>query len=168
MNPKTDGRSRTIISAPFGENRVNSGLLRGTTVMTLDGELPVEHLTRGDRIITRDTGMAVLRGVDVAIRRARCVRITARTLGTNRPDGDLILPAQTAINIRDWRAKALYGADAALIPAYRLIDGEFITDMGNTDVRMYELRFDTSHILYAGGMEIVAPQYQTTQIARHA
>ena len=80
MNPKTDRRSRTIISAPFGENRVNSGLLRGTTVMTLDGELPVEHLTRGYRIITRETGMAVLRGVDVAIRRARCVRITARTL----------------------------------------------------------------------------------------
>ena len=34
-----------------------------TKVMTLDGEMPVEFLTEGDRVTTRDTGMAVLKAV---------------------------------------------------------------------------------------------------------
>ena len=47
-----------------------SGVCAGTTIMTLDGETPVEHLAPGSRVITRDTGMAVLRAVTVQIGRA--------------------------------------------------------------------------------------------------
>jgi len=41
---------------------VNTGLERGTEVMTLTGIRPVESLHEGDRIITR-TGASQLRGV---------------------------------------------------------------------------------------------------------
>ena len=39
------------------------GLAQGTLVLTADGNLPVEYLEAGDRIITR-AGMRVLRSVD--------------------------------------------------------------------------------------------------------
>ncbi len=45
------------------------GILSGTRVLTLDGELPVQFLCPGDRIITR-SGARVLRGVEMRIEAA--------------------------------------------------------------------------------------------------
>ena len=42
------------------------GILSGTPVLTLDGEVPVQFLCPGDRIITR-SGARVLRGVEMRI-----------------------------------------------------------------------------------------------------
>jgi len=42
---------------------LESGICAGTTIMTLDGEIPVEHLSVGDRIITRDSGMSIIKAI---------------------------------------------------------------------------------------------------------
>jgi hypothetical protein len=165
MNPKTDGRSRTVQQISFGDIRLQGGLLQGTTVLTLDGALPVEHLMSGDRIITRDEGASKLHAVRVTLMQIRCVNIKAGTFGHGRPDDDLILPASTRVNIRDWRAQALYNKPEALIPAYRLIDREYVTDLGDLEIRQYQLMLDGPQIFYAGGLEIAAPAMTTT--ARH-
>jgi hypothetical protein len=39
------------------------GITQGTRVLTADGDMPVEYLEPGDRIITR-AGIRVLRGID--------------------------------------------------------------------------------------------------------
>ena len=49
-----------------------SGLLLGTPVLTLDGELPVEHLFAGDRIITRDGVARPARDPGAAVASCRC------------------------------------------------------------------------------------------------
>lgn len=41
----------------------SEGLTLGTLVFTADGEIPVEYLEPGDRIVTR-AGMRTLRGID--------------------------------------------------------------------------------------------------------
>tara|TARA_R110002124_G_scaffold23105_2_gene85968 strand:+ start:286 stop:771 length:486 start_codon:yes stop_codon:yes gene_type:complete len=132
------------------------GIAGGTKVMTLDGEMPVEFLTEGDRVITRDSGMAVLK--EVRARRVACdvVHIAGGSLGHNRPDADITIPAGQEVLIRDWRAEALFGKKTALVAAERLIDGEYIRDMGKGVMTVYELIFDTDHIIYAGGLEISA------------
>lgn len=134
--------------------RLAHGLAAGTLVLTLDGEMPVEHLTPGDRVITRDTGMAVLRGLDCSQCRAEPVRVKAGSLGHARPEGDVILGAGTRIHLRDWRAGAIFGAPRATVPAERLIDGEFIAREPKQEMRLYALTFDHEHIIYAGGLEI--------------
>ncbi|MEC9104151.1 MAG: Hint domain-containing protein, partial [Pseudomonadota bacterium] len=53
----------TINKGNKAKAQVVAGIAAGTKVMTLDGEMPVEFLTAGDRVITRDTGMAVLKNV---------------------------------------------------------------------------------------------------------
>ncbi|MEZ5716368.1 MAG: Hint domain-containing protein [Paracoccaceae bacterium] len=62
------------------------GFVPGGIVLTLDGALPVEHLVPGDRIVTRDTGMAILRGVERFGALCDSVAVRAGTLGADRPD----------------------------------------------------------------------------------
>ena len=100
-----------------------AGLATGTTVMTLDGEKPVEHLNVGDRVITRDSGMAVLREIRSEEAFVASIQIKAGSLGDTRPQDDMIVGPDTLVHIRDWRAKAMFGADVATVKAKRLIDG---------------------------------------------
>lgn len=137
-----------------------AGIAAGTKVMTLDGEMPVEFLTAGDRVITRDTGMAVLK--NVRTRKVACdvVHVCAGSLGHNRPEHDVALPSGQQILIRDWRAEALFGKKTALVSAEQLVDGEYVRSMGKGVMTVYELEFDTDHIIYAGGLEMAAKAAQ--------
>lgn len=131
-----------------------SGLAEGTIILTLDGELPVEHLAPGDRIITRDTGMAVLLDLDVTETLVAPIRVKAGSLGHTRPDRDMLLGPDAKIHIRDWRAEALFGSRTADVPARKLVDREFVTHADPRRMRLYSLVFDRAHIVYADGLEV--------------
>ena len=131
-----------------------TGLCAGTTVLTLDGEMPVEHLSPGDRIVTRDSGMSVLVGVSCVEVEVAPIRIAAGSLGHTRPDRDMLLPPGTRIHIRDWRAEALFGTATATVPAHRLADGEFVAQQPARNMHLYTLAFDRAHIVYADGLEV--------------
>ena len=149
-----DDFTKTVTLATRPANA--AGLAAGTTVMTLDGEMPVEHLTPGDRIITRDAGMSVLRDVRTTTVHMAPIRIKAGSLGHTRPQHDMQVGPDTLVHIRDWRAKALFGADVATVKAKRLIDGEFVAEVAAVDLTVYELVFDKQHILYADGLEVAS------------
>ena len=139
----------------LANGRLNA-LAVGTTVLTLDGTLPVEFLNPGDRVITRNSGTARL----VAMRphRVRCdaVAIAAGSLGNARPDQDAVLCASQVILVRDWRAKALFGASQALVPVSRLVDGAFVRALGEVELDVIELHFDEPQILYGDGLELAS------------
>ena len=138
-------------------NTVNvAGLAAGTTVMTLDGDTPVENLSAGDRVITRDAGMSVLREVKSHEVFVASIQIKAGSLGHTRPQDDMLVGPDTLVHIRDWRAKALFGADVATVKAKRLIDGEFVSEQDAKSVTVYELVFDKQHIVYADGLEVAS------------
>jgi len=128
----------------------------GTPVLTLDGALPAEHLLPGDRIVTR-TGASVLTGIRTDRSRSdMLLRIRAGVLGHGRPDDDLIVPPEQPIFIRDWRARALFGADRVAVPAARLVDGSHVRRERITDVRLVRLSFAQPVVIYAAGLELVA------------
>jgi hypothetical protein len=130
------------------------GIAIGTEVMTLEGALPVEYLCPGDRILTR-SGTCRLRALSMTrIQNARVVRISESTLGVDRPAAAIVVTREQPILIRDWRAKALYGAAQAMIPARRLVDGEYIRAEVVADLRLYTLHFDAPEVIYAGGLEL--------------
>ncbi|MCE8554402.1 Hint domain-containing protein [Ruegeria pomeroyi] len=131
-----------------------AGFLAGTVLLTQDGEMPVEFLSPGDRIITRDRGFVPLRHLTRACQTVRAIRFAAGSLGDTRPDCDLILPAGQPVLIRDWRAQALFGTSQAMVRADALVDGEFIRDLGPRDMSLFQLHFDAAHVLYAGGLEV--------------
>lgn len=135
------------------------GMMAGTMVRTLDGLIPVEFLTPGDRIVTR-AGARRLTSVSVVVRKqVELVRVKASTMGHDRPDQDLLLSPGQPVLIRDWRAKALYGVSVAAIPASRLADGEFICVETHRNARLFTLRFDDDEVIYAEGLELACPAF---------
>lgn len=138
------------------DSATTAGLISGTTIMTLEGEMPVEHLAPGDRIITRDSGMAILKQINRIETRMQAVRIKAGSLGHTRPDRDMLVAPTARIHVRDWRAEALFGAPTANVTASKLVDGEFLAHEDPRDVTVFELIFDTQHILYADGVELLS------------
>ena len=129
------------------------GIAAGTILATMDGYLPVDFLAAGDRVVTR-AGMRVIRAVAVHRYSGAAVTITASALGHDRPEQDLTLPASMPILIRDWRAGAIFGQDQAMVPAERLVDGEYISAGTVTGMRLFELMFDEPEVVYAEGVEL--------------
>ena len=156
MEPKTVGGTGGQI--PSKAKVQASGFAAGAIIMTLDGEKPVEDLRAGDRIITRDTGMAILKDVSQRTVRTHAVRIQAGSLGHTRPVRDVLLPAGQSILIRDWRAEAMFNAKRAMVQAIQLIDGEFITDEGEAQLTLFTLEFDAPHVLYVDGLELASSE----------
>lgn len=130
------------------------GIIAGTMILTLDGELPVQFLAPGDRVITR-SGAKKVQSVEVkVVRDANLIRISASSLGHERPADDIFVAPSQQILVRDWRAKALYNKDVAMVEAQRLADGEYIRKEVVAEVRLFTLRFEREEVVYAGGLEL--------------
>jgi len=154
MKPQTVGREDVMTR--LARENARTGLVAGSIVMTLEGEMPVEMLAHGDRIITRDTGMATIRGIRRKAITCDMVAVMAGSLGHTRPDRDVILPADQRVLIRDWRAEALTGQKQALIPARDLVDGEFVQLRKDMQVTVYEIELDHAQVIYADGLEVTS------------
>ena len=130
------------------------GLIAGTGVYTADGVIPVEYLTPGDRIITRDNGVVRLR----ALRRGRVtlrpIVVKAGSLGFEAGEADIAVPPQAMLHIRDWRAQMIKKNTTANIAAKDLVDGEFVAYGAEKTVQVCELQFDQPQTVYADGLEL--------------
>jgi hypothetical protein len=157
MKPKTVRRVKSEQDSQTRAYSMHAGIVAGSIVFTADGEIPVEYLSRGDKIVTRDAGIVTL--VDTFIHRISVpeVAIKAGSLGHTRPDQNVIIPAAQHVMVRDWRAQSMFGKPQAIVQAGQLIDGEFITDLGIRDLHLVHLTFDRPHVIYADGLEISVP-----------
>lgn len=143
--------------SPVGlETNLQQGILAGSILLTLAGEVAVEDIAVGARVITRDSGMAIVRRVCVRTLRSDVVRILAGSLGHRRPERDVRVLADQRILVRDWRAEAMFARPQALVAARALIDGEFVTLEASKAVTVFEIECERPHVLYADGLEIAS------------
>lgn len=163
MKPHANTPARHIVARILQNRREQTGshaaqssvaLITGTPIQTQDGVLPVETLTSGDQLITRTQGLTPLSKIRKSRAMMHAVRFAAGSLGHTQPGSDLLLPLNQQVLIRDWRAKAMFGQPQAVVPAFELIDDEFIRDEGMQMLELCTLTFDRPHVIYAGGMEI--------------
>ncbi|MFN0115959.1 MAG: Hint domain-containing protein [Paracoccaceae bacterium] len=138
-----------------------AGIAAGTRVMTLDGEIPVEFLSPGDRIVTRD-GMRRLVSVSAGVYSGRAMRLAEGALGHDRPQTGITLPAGTSVHLRNWRAKAMSGQPVADAPVSRLFDGQYVTEVTVRALRVYRLEFETPQVIYAEGLELACDAVTAT------
>ena len=131
-----------------------AGMVSGTRIITLAGELPIEHLTAGDRVITRDAGIAQLLSVSAEEVDVPLIRVRAGALSHQCPENDMLAGPATLVLLRDWRASVLYGQASAMVPLSRLRDGYFISSCPPRVTRLFTLHFARPHVIYANGLEI--------------
>lgn len=130
--------------------------VRGTRILTPTGEVPVEELSPGDRVVTRDNGIQPLRWVG-----ARRVRVTpaiapvlipAGALGQGWPVRDLRVSPQHRVMVSGRSAQLLFGTDSVLVAACHLLGDVIRRDMSRAEVEYFHIMFDTHEIVYADGL----------------
>ena len=166
MKPNTVGRASrdSLQPHPVYPLEPGTGFVSGTIILSQDGEMPVEFLSPQDRIITRDAGFVRLAHISRSRQSIRAIRFAAGSLGHTRPEQDLILPENQMVLVRDWRAKAMFGADQAMVRAVDLVDGEFICDLGMRAMVVHQLHFSAPHVVYAGGLEVAGTGFQNAAL----
>ncbi|AYF01378.1 hypothetical protein PY32053_01751 [Paracoccus yeei] len=132
-------------------------------ILTEAGEMPVERLVPGTRVMTRDNGLQELRWtgsrvVDAAMLdqnpNLRPIRIAAGALGNGLPRRELIVSPQHRVLVRSRIAQKMFGAAEVLVAAKQLlqIDGiDIATDLES--VEYFHFLFDRHEIVLSEGAE---------------
>ncbi|MEX0285628.1 MAG: Hint domain-containing protein [Paracoccaceae bacterium] len=124
---------------------------RGTLISTPRGEVPIEALQPGDRVITRD-GSLPIRWIGsrrvAAIGDFAPIMIQAGAMGNH---SDLMVSPQHRMYVADPHAELLFGESEVLVPAKHLENGDTIYRAVGGEVEYWHIMFDTHQIVYANG-----------------
>ena len=92
----------------------------GTRIRTADGDVAVEEIREGTRIQTKDNGLQDVLWIGekrvsgarlYAMPELRPVRVRQGALGSDRPDGDLLVSPAHRMLLKGSKAQALFGTD---------------------------------------------------------
>ena len=131
--------------------------VEGTMIVTDRGEVAVEDLAVGDKVLTRDDGFQPIRWIgESRVRRSAAsapIRVRAGALGEGCPSRDLRVSPQHRVLMRDARLDLYFGVGEALVPAKHLVDGDgIIQELDGPAVRYFHILFDTHQIVYSDGV----------------
>ena len=149
----------------LSDHSLQHAISPSTRILTCEGEMPAGRLQVGQRIITRDMGVGILRGLitRTPARPLKIVRIPAHAFGRNRPERPVELLADQPVLIRDARAELIWGKKSVRVAASRLIDGQLVKGVKRDPGPLIALHFSKPAIIYANGMEIISAGVETVQ-----
>lgn len=134
----------------------------GTMIATYEGEIPVEQLAVGDRVLTRDNGYQPIRWIGrrklsrdelAAQPEFRPVRIGAGALGPNRPEREMRVSPQHRVLLSGPNAELITGEPEALAAARHLEGLPGISvDEGAQAATYIHLMFDAHEIVFSDGL----------------
>ena len=156
------------LTASLQRSRIG-GITQGSSVVTNRGPKAVESLRVGDVVLCNAGQRHAL--CAITHRRLDLVRpivVKAGTFGQGKPAMDTKLAPGQHIMLRGWRAKALFGGDAALVAAWRLADGSFVAEADPEALNLFELHFERDTIVTVNGLEISAGAEITKLVERVA
>ncbi|NEY88832.1 Hint domain-containing protein [Tabrizicola oligotrophica] len=140
--------------------RVVACFTPGTMILTDRGEVAVEGLQPGDRVLTRDNGYQVIRwagrrdldAADLAAEpRFNPVFIAAGALGAGLPQRDMQVSPQHRMLISGPKAELLFGEHEVLVAARHLVGLAGIEQRLARRVSYIHILFDNHEILRADG-----------------
>lgn len=146
----------------------------GTKILTDRGEVLVENLRKGDRVLTRDSGYQTIRwagarnisGAELAAQPSiNPIRITAGALGAGLPERDMHVSPQHRMLLSGPRNEMLFGEVEVLVAALHLVNDLTITQVHPRSVTYIHLLFDQHEIICGDGAwtESFQPGAQTLE-----
>lgn len=134
----------------------------GSLIMTSTGEVPVEQLRVGDRVLTRDHGCQAIRwigrreveaGLLAKRPELRPIRIARGALGEGRPERDMQVSPQHRVLVGGAATQVWFGEDEVLVPATHLtcLEGVEVTP-AETPVTYIHILFDRHEVVLSDGL----------------
>jgi hypothetical protein len=125
---------------------------KGTKILTPTGEKNIEDLSAGDAVETIDNGVQHIRWVGKSVLCSEQLRafpnlcpikINAGALGKNSPAQDLTVSPQHRILVRSKIAERMFGTAEVLIPAIKLVELSWISQVLDAEgIEYYHMLFD--------------------------
>lgn len=153
------------------------GFAQGTLIATSDGEIPIEYLNPGDRIVSGDNECVELKSITcIEGHEIELVSIARRAeiSGVNSPSRKLLMTPLQCVQLRDWRAAILGGGEPLPTPVTSLIDDSQIRAETRVKARIFRLEFENDTSFYANDVEVFAtatmgmPRSQKISASREA
>ncbi len=136
----------------------------GTRLRTETGEIAIEDLGPGDRLLTRDSGPQEvlwsghrrMSGARLfAMPDQRPIRLRRGALGLDRPEADLIVSPEHRVLVTGRAAQDLWGEPEVLVRAADLVGDRFITvDHSLRETWYIHLMLDRHEVIWANGLEV--------------
>ncbi|TKD22274.1 hypothetical protein FBT96_06705 [Rhodobacter capsulatus] len=132
----------------------------GTLIETKRGQVAVEKLRPGDRVLTRDNGYQPIRWIGrrrlkaadlAAAPQLQPVRIAAGALGEGLPETDMLVSPQHRMLISGARAELLFGEAEVLAAALHMLGQPGITRLKRDEITYLHLMFDAHEIIRGNG-----------------
>jgi len=135
---------------------------RGTRIRTNTGDVAIESLTAGSKVLTKGGGFKEIgwigsSKIDGEALKARShlkpIRIKAGALGEKYPEQDLLVSPQHRVLVSSTIAERMFGAREVLIPAKKLtplVGVEVAMDLDEVDY--FHLLFEAHEIVMSNGM----------------
>ncbi len=127
---------------------------RGTAITLADGrQCPIEELTPGDRVLTRDAGPQTIRWIGTNTTRAtgEFAPILIKS-GTLNNHDDLLVSPNHRLFIYQRNDEMGVGRAEVLVRARDLVNGETVVQVDGGHVDYFQLLFDSHQIIYAEGI----------------
>jgi Ca2+-binding RTX toxin-like protein len=132
----------------------------GTLIATPKGEIPVEQLRVGDKVVTRDNGLQEIRWMGAkemgwhdfaANPHLRPIRIRAGSLGNGLPERDLLLSPNHRLLVANDRTALYFDEHEVLVAAKHLIGAEGVTQVDSVGTTYIHFMFDQHEVVLSNG-----------------
>ncbi|MEC7765239.1 MAG: Ig-like domain-containing protein [Pseudomonadota bacterium] len=132
----------------------------GTLIATPKGEVPVEELGEGDRVITRDNGIQEIRWIGhkqigwQELNRSQHLKpvlIKAGSLGNNLPERDMLVSPNHRMLVANDRTTLYFDEREVLASAKHLVDSKGIMSVDVREVTYIHFLFDHHEVVLSDG-----------------
>lgn len=132
----------------------------GTLVATPKGEVPVEHLKAGDRVITRDNGIQEIRWMgqktlgwkDLAANpHLKPVLIRQGSLGNGLPERDMLVSPNHRMLVANDRTALYFDEHEVLVSAKHLVGAQGIQAIDSIGTTYIHFMFDRHEVVLGNG-----------------
>ncbi|KNG92505.1 hypothetical protein ATO11_17625 [Pseudaestuariivita atlantica] len=127
---------------------------RGTMITVASGaQVPIEQLSVGDKVLTRDDGAQAIRWIgQTTVRASGEMAPIVITAGTLHNAGDLVVSPDHRLFIYQRRDRLGAGRSELLVKVRHLVNGKSVYRMQGGFVDYFQLLFDDHQIIYAEGI----------------
>lgn len=132
----------------------------GTLIATPKGEIAVENLRIGDKVITRDNGLQEIRWMGgkemgwhdfAANPHLKPVLVKAGSLGNDLPERDMMLSPNHRLLVANDRTALYFDEHEVLVAAKHLIGGKGIQQVNSVGTTYFHFMFDQHEVVLSNG-----------------